>query len=151
MTEVFLLLGPVALPTSSSACSPDLAEGGAACYCGFSVQEGGLGFLASPAVRFWTLLSGSCFKAPLSQKADNTTALQLQLMPPPTHASSSPQEPESYPGVGDGLAVLEEMVTRTSAWVDELRCGPCPASGSQAQLSLDFTPFLSHGPLLNPR
>lgn len=48
------------------------------------------------------------------------------------------------PGVGDGLAVLEEMGPRTCAWVDELRYSPCPASGSQAQLSLDFTPFLSH-------
>lgn len=50
----------------------DLAEG--RCYSGFSVQEGRLVFLALPAVRFWNLLSGSCFKMPLPHKAADATA-----------------------------------------------------------------------------
>lgn len=52
--------------------------------------------------------------------------------------------------MGDGLVVLQEMATRTSAWVKELRCDPCTDSGPPACLSLGFTPFLSHCPLRIP-
>lgn len=125
--EVFPLLGPMGstIHQQLGLQSGDLAEGGAILD---SLQEGQLVFLAPPTALVVAVsrhTEGSRHRCPL-------------------------QGPGSPSWVCEGLAVLQEMATMTSAWVKELRCDPCPDSGPQACPSLGFTPFLSHCPFRIP-